>query len=1693
MLTLKGRLHNTFKRVGISRLIGLLSLLFVLSIGQVKAQPIVFGNEWINYNQTYFRINVLQQGLYRLTPAAMRQVGIPVEAIGRNQYQVFRRGRQVPILVSGSGNTPLTDQDAIEFYGEPNDGANDSALYVRRGLQMHRLAGAYSDTGVYFLTWVSGTTTPSLRMPVFGENRTDVTFRTWHQAIEQQIYRNRFYVGRGYLDANGSMIQHSYFDRGTGWMSNEIQRNQDLTFTFTNLSNLASGTGQNPTAELLVTGVNARRHRAIFFAGTSTANLTRVGDTLDFQGFESRLRQIPLQPAWLNAGTVVVRMRVVGFDLNVADRQAIAFGRIRYPQTLDFATRGSTQQLYIPPTGEDYIRLQLNNIGAARLIDISNPLSPRQIQTFAQNPTQSLAGINNTLNGRLLYIVSTPQLVTGGNIRRVQFRNIQPARHNYLIVTNRFLMRPSEGSPNPVRDYADYRASMQGGRFDTLVVEQDLLDNQFNYGERSPVSTRNFCAFMVTNGRPRHLFLLGKGRHIDERGTNDFNFTNLVYAFGKPASDILFTAGLTQPSIVPEIPTGRLAVTTGAQIVHYLEKVKVTEQLGFNQLWRKNFLNLTGGRLGETEVFKQFGEDYSRLLEAPLAGGKATLISRRSSSIIEAIDISAKVNEGISMINIFGHSSVAGADIDIGNCTEPSFTTAGRYPLIILNGCYAGNLYTSGVFSLNENWVLTRNRGAIAFIGNVDFGLPSFLNRYVRLYISTQFEDSTFFSRPVGEVQRELIRRYTIGTNLSVFDTILNDQFTLHGDPAVTIFGAPRADYATSNNEIFLADRNISASSNTIRVGVAASNFGRAPRDSMVVRWRRILPDGREIIYPVQTSKPLFYHDTLYYDFPKPEGNASGLNRFEAVLNFFQTVPEIRRDNNTAVLEIVVPESGITPLFPPVYGIVNQGTVSLSAQANNLLTDRRTYRFELDTARNFNSPLRRTASFEAGNLATWRTTLPLQRDSMVYFWRVRFGDVRATSDTTWHNGSFTYIGNGAEGWSQGNFGQFDEIRLSNLVRQVPQRQFDFPFNQVDFRFFAGGGSTRTSNATVNGLSIFDNTSGFGCLGDPGEQRLLVLAIDRNTLQPKPWPDDAFEPQFYWRYQCGRDPMAFNRMNPDRVFRFFGLYGMVISPMYQTGDYFVVYSTGNFPWERYRDGNFLIGLARIGVDTTEFKEKIRNGHPFIAFGRKDFGVAQTRYADLSSGTSPQNQTLTFDLNLRIKATVGQMISPRIGPARQWSQLSYRFDGSGNRASEKTKIQLWGSDLQGNETLLVEEVDRNPYPLSGINANQYPYLSLRAQVSDSTDLPPQLKRWTVLYQGVPEATINPELTGVQQFTIPAMQEGQTFNLKAAFQNISSRTFQDSLEARVTIRNINSGQLRTIPTRKFKPLAVDDSITLNLNNVSTVGLGGSNLLQIFFNPLLQPELNYNNNNIEIPFVVNPDRSNPVLEVTFDGQRIMDGEIVSPSPLILTTLRDNNPYLPKRDTVGLFISLKRPCESCVPERISFADPNLRFTPATETSPLRIEYNPKNLEDGKYQLRVQGEDASGNKSGAFDYQISFEVINQSTISHFFPYPNPFSSSTRFVFTLTGADIPDDLKIQIMTVSGKVVREVLKEELGPIRIGQNISTFAWNGTDEFGDRLGNGVYLYRVLVRSRGQNIEHRSTSADDTFKNGFGKLYLMR
>jgi hypothetical protein len=366
--------------------------------------------------------------------------------------------------------------------------------------------------------------------------------------------------------------------------------------------------------------------------------------------------------------------------------------------------------------------------------------------------------------------------------------------------------------------------------------------------------------------------------------------------------------------------------------------------------------------------------------------------------------------------------------------------------------------------------------------------------------------------------------------------------------------------------------------------------------------------------------------------------------------------------------------------------------------------------------------------------------------------------------------------------------------------------------------------------------------------------------------------------------------------------------------------------------------------------------------------------------------------------------------------------------------------------------------------------------------------------VLYDPLPEAALNPSL--LYSFT-DSVNVGQLINLKTAIETLTEKPM-DSMLVRYKVIDANGVQ-HLLDNKKYRNMNGNDTIQTNIS-FDPKPYPGKNYLFIEANPdNNQPEQYHPNNLGYIPFDVKTDEYAPLLDVTFDGIHILDRDIVSSKPFIKVLLRDENKFLALKDTSSLKLFLKYIEEPSAPkERIYFDGSICKFIPANLSAgknEANIEYRPHFTKDGMYQLFVEGIDATGNESGqGKQYSISFEVINRSTITNLLNYPNPFSTSTAFVFTLTGSQIPSQFKIQILSVTGKVVREITKQELGPIRIGRNVTEYKWDGKDQYGQILGNGVYLYRVVTMINGENVERRANSGVDKFnKNGYTKMYIMR
>lgn len=127
-----------------------------------------------------------------------------------------------------------------------------------------------------------------------------------------------------------------------------------------------------------------------------------------------------------------------------------------------------------------------------------------------------------------------------------------------------------------------------------------------------------------------------------------------------------------------------------------------------------------------------------------------------------------------------------------------------------------------------------------------------------------------------------------------------------------------------------------------------------------------------------------------------------------------------------------------------------------------------------------------------------------------------------------------------------------------------------------------------------------------------------------------------------------------------------------------------------------------------------------------------------------------------------------------------------------------------------------------------------------------------------------------------------------------------------------------------------------------------------------------------------------------------------------------------------------------------------------------KIRFPFRNLALGLHTITFKAWDVYNNFISA---EIQFVVVGDEsvTLSNVLNYPNPFVNYTQFWFSHNRPFEPLDVQVQIITITGKIVKTINQNVLTDGFLSREIS---WDGRDDFGDRIGKGVYIYKLTVRS---------------------------
>ncbi len=1664
------------------------SFLFFLS-SMVFAQQV----PWYSYDQTYYKIPTSVDGIHRISAQTLASSGISIIDLNPAAIRLFHRGKEVAIHVQGGEDGRFDSGDYIDFFGLRNDATLDRLLYSDFDSVPNPYFNTHTDTTAFFLSVAPGQV--GKRMSQRAAPEANLPSANQYRSEKLQVFSEQYSLGQGYAFE----FRLSKYDVGQGWVSSIITKGATRQLAFSSVGSVpTTGTAK---LEIGLVGRSFNNHVTRILAG-KTAGSQRVVGTITYQFFNYPSVELNLQMSDFNAdGSIFIGIQSAGPD--ATDNVSVAYAKLTFLKNVGSGNFDS--ELFILPPGNQ--RIQLNSVSGNYLgLNLRNPENPERILFTAGNQSLAFRAAAASDTSRI-WIQREEKVTPVLKMESLRFRNLLAQPANYIIVSHRALEKPSNQYPNPIKSYANHRASPIGGGFDTLVVRVEDLYNQFAFGEKSPLGIFEFLKAYYPVHKPTHLLLSGRSLAIYATGrlggvtyfyrNNQaaFNFQDLIPPGGYPFSDNMYGLDLDpEYPNSPAIAIGRIPARNSQQLADYLDKAIEKDQLAISEPWQKELIHLSGG-LSEFELERYFAwlNGFKSIAEGPYLGGNVKTYRKRSNSSVEVIDITGDLNEGKSLLTFFGHGAPTIIDIEIGFASDPTlnYQNRGKYPVMLFNGCDYGSAFGSA-YTQSEDWVITPQKGAVSVLANSSIGVDVYLRRYSDSFYQSAFADSSLIYRTLGEVKMEAEKNYIQRYGLAPLSVSHMEQMINFGDPGIRMFPANKADYSLNVEEVSVTsfDDNdpLTVLLDSLKLSFVIRNIGRVDQDSIDFKIGRQLSNGTSIPFPVVKIPSISRSDTIVFSIPNTGLASAGENLFFIEVNSAKNVDELTFANNSITYSKFIPLSGPINLSPVDFGITSSSTLTLTAQTPVRTTTERTLILQLDSAASYTSPFRKEIRITTRGLAEWPVTLPSTTDSLTFYWRSRFQDVNPGETDAWTNSSFSYIPEGPNGWTQRTVPQLEKSQLTNLTYNEGEKSWNYLEQKLGFEVFTVGAavdtlSFRNTQFYLNQIpQILDNVNNANSRLCPNGS-LGLVAFDQKTLMPYlaiPIPGfDILDSR-----ACGRVPQMIQSIQNAWI----TTPGQTILLDYvknvKPGDYVVIFSVGNVNFEAWPD-IAINRLKELGANETTLRS-LKNGDPYILYGRKGMrsGEAIEIVGNKNVEVPANKQTLSFDTDLVGYFTSGTIITPLVGPASNWERFFQQVNARDWINEELTGFDILGVKENGEEVTLIPSVRDSEIDLSFIDANAYPYLRLKYDMADvNSTAPAQLDKWQVNYTGVPEGALILKSARDQV----NLREGENGRLELQFKNVSRYNFLDSIQVNWTFANLGSKKVENF-TKKFPSLKAGEAFDFTIE-FNSIGKAGENQLTVFANPRIQQEQTFRNNQVDLGsyFLVEGDNSTSLLDVNFDGIYIMDGDIVSPNVMITALLKNDQTLLYKKDTLGMELFLKQNCESCQFARINFSNPNLTWTPASEESDFKVSLIPGPLEDGMYTLRVTNEDSLE------PYEIKFEVINESQITNFYPYPNPFSTSVRFVFTVTGMEVPDEIKIQIMTVTGKVVREILQNELGPIRIGNNLTEYAWDGRDEFGDQLANGVYIYRVLIRKNGQFMEHRPTAGDKAFKKGYGKMYLLR
>ncbi len=1538
-------------------------------------------DEWINYDNTYVKIGVAQDGVYRFDYNDLVSSGVSLNGINPQTFKFFNKGELIPIYVHGETDGTFDPGDFIEFAGIRNMGGNYRKVSTQ-GEPYNEYLGRYTDTTIYWLTWGGEY---GLRVPISNGNPQTAasdTLKFYSELIHKEI--NNWF--------DFSMADQVRREMPF-WAENKTWNEGNLGVGILNIDFKLYDIYPDENAKMFV---KLQDYASNIFTNAHLLALSlNEYPTLYDSGYINKYEQKVLEGDF-NSSLLVEgtnRLKVHSFQttatLNACIRDWYEIEYPRYIKTFNDSLKFSFNYLNLSGIYCFYVSNIQNNAVTFWKFGGS-------FKKYFVTPSNGSVFIKDTIDsGNKFFISDSNKVLKPRLYYKKNFVNLRSNQNktDYLAITSKTILNKAEEYNNLITDKYN---------IETKLIDIDDIYDEFAYGYFDPESIREFLINTHTNWQPpfpQYVFLIGDANydyHLNKfKYQNTPPIENIVPSFGAPVSDNWFVTWDTTGAYIPQMNIGRITVHTPQELDNYLQRHQEYLTQSYDS-WNKHYIFFSGGKddQDELDILRETNQNIidNYIVPSPIGGNWShfykTLNPVTNFGPYSYEYFQNAIDRGGLFISYIGHSGTQTWDNSI---SDPSqlHNLDNRNPLITDFGCSTGKFAEPDVVSFSELFINSNTGQAISYIGNSSLGFLSTSTIFPGIFYKKILQDSILNISEAHKLAKlELLQDYGSSGIYKLF-ALTNE---LIGDPIISLPIPQKPNLAINVSGIGIQS-NLTDLEDKADISVTFYNWGKAVADSFLIT----VQDNylNNVVYNDSVYKLLpLYQDSL--TLLMPILNKPGEHLIIISLDANDDIDEINELDNTVALRFYVTSSRIKTLLS--YNEENGIKDSLIIINPSIKSISDSIEIELSQNRDY---IGSSYFFIKMDSVISHFNLPNEFLNKRIWLRGKIsGDDFLGFDKSVYTGiSSKYILN-------------DNISLSNSLL-------------LNLFLYNDSVTLDTNKTNFHVISAGFNDGNTAVILKNGENFVLD-----NTLR-------------------GHHLCVFKDSSYDFV-------------KYVHFDLLAGGSTTALSYTNFLDSLTDNEIIIISVSdegyislTNELKAKIREfGSIYIdsLVFRGSWAFLGKRGAVL--GSMPEAYSKPFEGRVEIDTliqrlfTSGTLTTSNVGPSSKWESVDINQFVP---PDAETNMRTIGIKLDASQdTLGFLSLQNGVADLSDIDAAIYPNIKLLIgmQTNNQSQIP-SISSIGVNYKGLSELAANYQVVSIDNDTIPA---GGNVKLSFWVYNVGEAN-ADSFNVKVDVVNQDNSS-STIFNQLVTSLESNSKQKFNVD-YQALGTDTEKRFVINIDPEDKITEYYKDNNFFTKSVyVQPDLVPPMVKITFDETEIVNGDFVSKKPNIKIALSDESP-IPIVDTTAVKIYLNE-----IPVYYG-ANPSILSYSINSSNPKFVtDYKPE-LEDGDYLLKVVAKDPNGNLADSASSEVYFVVSSQTKLIQVYNYPNPFSEGTYFTFKLT--QIPDEIKIRIFTIAGRVIKEITKKSS---ELNYDYNRIYWDGKDEDGDVIGNGTYLYKIIMTS---------------------------